>query len=208
VSILAKTDECLVPAAWSNARAACEIALRAIWLLHPADPMMSHLRLLAIVEENERYHDRMLKAQSPVSFLNRHKEASDALKQFLERALATIPEEYAYDSHIPTFDQIAEEIGANHLKGLYIEASQFTHGKFGSTALYRRVDDAALLFPLERVALREWLYPLRVCWLCLRELAKVLAFRLSMETEEFDWSQREPEIERLFKALADADPSE
>jgi hypothetical protein len=29
VSILAKTDQLLVPAAWSNARAACEIALRA-----------------------------------------------------------------------------------------------------------------------------------------------------------------------------------
>ncbi len=170
--------------------------------------MISYLRVLAIVEENKRYHDRMLRAESPVSFLDRHKEASDALKQFVERALVTIPEGYTYEPHIPTFDEIAEEIGANHLRGLYIEASQYTHGKFASTALYRRADDAASLFPQERVALREWLYPLRVCWLCLRELAKVLASRLSMETEEFDWSQQEPEIERLFKVLADADPSE
>lgn len=208
VSILAKTDELLVPAAWSNARAACEVALRAIWLIHPADPMISYLRLLAIVEENQRYHERMLKAASPVSYLDRHEEASRELAQFLQRALPEIPQGYEYEPHIPTFDQIAEEIGAGQLRASYIEASQYSHGKFASTALYKRVDDVASLMPVERVSLREWLYPLRICWLCLRELGKFLTFRLSMETEQCAWSQHEREIEHLFKALADADPSE
>jgi hypothetical protein len=207
VSILAKTDELLVPAAWSNARAACEIALRAIWLIHPADPMTSYLRLLAIVEENQRYHGRMLKAASPVSYLDRHKEASDGLKLFLARALSVIPQGYEYDPHVPIFDHMADEVGARQLSALYIEGSQYAHGGFAATALYTRVDNATSPMPAERVSLREWLPPLRICWLCLRELGKILTYRLSLETESCDWSQHEPKIELLFKALADADPS-
>lgn len=207
ISILAKTDELLVSAAWSNARAACEIALRTIWLIHPEDPVKSYLRLLALVEEAQRYHERMLKAESPVSYLDRHKEGADGFKQFIERALPTIQEGYSYDPGIPSFDQLAEEVGAGSLRALYIEASQHTHGTFWASALYRRAGSTSL-FPEERVALRDWLYPLRMSWLCLRELGKVLTFRLSAETEQCDWSELEPEIEERFKALADADPSE
>lgn len=199
VSILAKTDELLVPAAWSNARAACEIALRAIWLIHPADNTESHLRLLALVDENKRYHDRMLREKSPISYMDRHQAESERLDQFLERSRN---EGFNYSPHVPKFNQIAEEIGVSQLIPLYIEASQYTHGAFRASEL------SPGAMPTEQAFPRHWIYPLRVCWLCLRELGKIMTFRLSLETEECDWSAHEPEIDRLFKALSDADPSD
>jgi hypothetical protein len=206
VTLLARTDEVLLPAAWANARAAFEISTRAIWLLFPGDRFEAEMRWIAMVDEYRRYHENMFKAGCTVSYLDRHKDAVNPISAFLEGVKSRVPENYTPATHIPSVGAILDEVGATGLSAVYIEGSQYLHGTIAGAAVYIRGLGYEKVVA-ERVALRDWILPLRISWLGLREAGKIVTDRLSDGARTMDWGNTSAAMDSLFQEMARADPS-
>ena len=201
VTLLAKADEILIPAAWSNARTAFEVGVRIIWILAPSDAFERELRLLPMIDEYARYHENMDARKPQFAIADRHGEAAKDLRAYLTMLRGKIPPGYAEPPGIPSVESILKEIGNAHLYPAYIEASQYQHGSMAASSAYRR---ASAVFG-ETVNLREWLLPMRLAWITLQEVAKAVSLRLTGQM--MDWGSLPTEMNGLISALAAADPS-
>lgn len=202
VALLARTDELLFPAVWPNARAAFEIGLRIIWILFPGDPFECELRLLPVLDEYARYNERMEARKPEFAIPGRHAETANGVRATLEALRARIPKGRSEPPRIPDMPSILKEIGNEHLYPAYIEGSQYPHGTMAASAAYKR---GSATFA-EAVNLREWLLPMRLSWITLQEVAKIVTLRLTGIS--IDWGGDKRNMDSLFKALAAADPSQ
>lgn len=101
VTGMARYDEVLVTAAWSNTRVAFEISARIIWILHPADRFDAECRWLTLLggyEETERKLAREVPEQA-----DRHSERADAIRSFREGVIAKLPNGYQPKKGLPSF---------------------------------------------------------------------------------------------------------
>ena len=89
---LARRDEVLVTAAWSNARVALELATRIIWMLHPADRYEAECRWLSLLGEYEEIERRL--AREVPSYADRQNEKADIIRNFREGIIAALPSGY------------------------------------------------------------------------------------------------------------------
>jgi hypothetical protein len=201
VTLLARADELLLPAAWANTRTAFEVGVRIIWVLFPGDPKQSELRLLPMLDEYARYHENMDAENATFSIRGSHKKSATELRTYLTLARAKIPDGYQEPPGIPKMQLMLTETENANLYAAYIEASQYQHGSMAASAAYRRASGAFA----EVVNLREWLLPVRLSWITLREVANFVSLRMTGRV--FDWGALPGEIDSLIKALEAADPS-
>lgn len=202
-AVLARTDELLAPAVWANARNAFEIAVRVNWLLHSSDPFQCETRWLAFVEEYERFHQRMARESIIGSDrANRHLATAHGLREFRIAVEAQLPDGYARQARIPSVRDMLNEASSESMYRIYIEASQYLHGSMAASAMYRRNLGIDKQFG-DYTSIFDWILPLRVCWLSLRNTASIVIDRLSDGDRTLDWSILEPQINTAFAALAD-----
>jgi hypothetical protein len=93
VTVMARSDDVLVTAAWPNARVTFELSARIIWMLAPDDSYKAECRRLAFLEE---YEDTERKIAREVSAdVGRHTKVAIEIRDFQERVISALPSGYA-----------------------------------------------------------------------------------------------------------------
>lgn len=201
-AILARDDELLAPAVWPNARNAFELATRVIWLLHPSDRFDSEVRWLALLQEYERFHERM--ASEPLTSVEtgmNYVAIARQVRAFRLGVEARLPHGYVPQPRIPSVREMLKESGSEVMYRVYVQGSQYLHGSMVGSATFRKNLGTALQSG-EFSKISDWILPLRVCWLSLRNAGGFVIDRLTGGSRKIDWSSVEPRIDAAFLALA------
>lgn len=136
LSILARTDLVLLPAAVVIARAAFETATGVLWMLDPEDPFEREVRWLAQLAEEEEYYERLFKKSSelggPLEDVETRRKVIGKFRTDVEGAL---PDGYETLKRVPNFAQMLGTLGLERQYLLYMDSSQFTHGTQVATGL-------------------------------------------------------------------------
>ncbi|WP_405901862.1 DUF5677 domain-containing protein [Streptomyces sp. NBC_00656] len=205
VLLMARTDEVMVSAAWANARCAFEQGVRIIWLLKPTDRYASEGRWLGFLAEAERFHRLVAEAAEQAPELpnsTAHRELEQKMRHFREQVTAALPAGYA-PKKPPKFESMLREIDAATMYRFYREGSQYVHGSMWGTATYRKnLGTHAVYGDFSTTA--DWILPLRLSWLSLRNVGMILLNRLAPPdvTPTCDWEALERSVNRAFEVLA------
>ncbi|MYV77976.1 hypothetical protein GT352_29190 [Streptomyces sp. SID1046] len=201
--LLARTDEVMVGAAWTCGRSVFEHAVRIMWLLHPDDAYDRECRWLGVLADTERSHrlvaEAMENAPTGPAGAN-HREMADAMQAFRDGVTALLPAGYTPQKP-PSFERMLRSIDSTQMYRFYREGSQFVHGSMWGTALYRRNLGVDAQFG-EFTRTEDWIVPLSLCWLSLRNAGWVLLDRL--QAPQCDWERLGNAVDSDFRRLADA----
>lgn len=208
VANLARIDEMLAPAAWANARNALEVAIRAIWLIHPKDPMDCEMRWLALLDEYERFHRNLGDKSDPLvpnAVSPTHRQDAESIRRFTE-GVAAAAKDLGYERYGGrlTIEKMLEETGFP-LYSTYREASQYLHGTiFGASPFLKELGIHKKWG--EFTSLGDWYHPLRICWWSLRESASAVLQRISGSRRTMNWRAIQTQIETGLHNLQHAAP--
>lgn len=199
VIVMARYDEVLVTAAWSNARIAFELSARIIWMLKPDDPYEVECRWLAFLEENEITERRM--AREVNADADFHSRRAEGIRDFRERVISALPSGYQAASK-PSFRDMLEALGSPEMYRFYREGSQYVHGGMYASAGYSRNLGGERNFG-EFTSTFDWILPMRLCWLSLRNATRIILRRLGVpEGAMPDWHELNNNTDAAFQALA------
>ncbi|MEU5148432.1 DUF5677 domain-containing protein [Streptomyces yangpuensis] len=203
VLLMARTDEAMVSAAWANARCAFEQAVRIIWLLNAADPYISECRWLGLLEDAERFHRLMAEASDRDPSLpnsTMHHEMESSIRLFREGVLGVLPTGYS-PKKPPSFEAMLRSMDSAAMYRFYREGSQYVHGSMWGTASYRKNFGVDAEFG-DFTSTVDWILPLRLSWLSIRNAGRVLLDRLSEgKGGTFNWDELGRAVGNDFEAL-------
>jgi hypothetical protein len=205
VLLMARTDEVMVSAAWSNARCVFEHAVRIVWLLNTPDRFTGECRWLGFLADVERFHRLVAEAARAYPDLPNstdHAGLERALREFREGVTAKLPQGYAPEKP-PSFEAMLGTMDGAAMYRYYREGSQYVHGSVWGTAGYRRNLGVHARFG-EFSSTADWILPLRLCWLSLRNAGAVLLSSLGDEPVTCDWDAMEVSVTHGFEALVRA----
>ncbi|MEE1738434.1 DUF5677 domain-containing protein [Streptomyces sp. BE147] len=205
VLLMARTDEVMVSAAWANARCVFEHAVRIIWLLDPPDRFTSECRWLGFLADVERFHRLVGEAVEKDPGLaggTFHQELEGVLREFREGVIARLPQGYEPEKP-PSFEAMLRTMDGSAMYRYYREGSQYVHGSVWGTAGYRKNFGIHAEFG-EFSSTADWILPLRLCWLSLRNAGAILLDRLGESPRTCDWDSMETSLARDFEALVRA----
>jgi hypothetical protein len=196
---LARLDEVLVTAAWCNARAAFELSARIIWMLQPDDPYQAECRWLAYLEEWEKV-ERNIANEAP-GHAERHTQRAEAIRAIRERITAALPNDYQA-ARKPRFQELLTALNSAEMYQYYREGSQYVHGSMYASASYSKNLGSLRNFG-EFTSAFDWILPLRLCWLSLREAARMVLRRLEAPARAMpNWKELNRDTDATFDALA------
>lgn len=202
VLVMARTDEVLVSAAWTNARCAFEQSVRIIWMLNTPDPYISESRWLGFLADAERFHRLVADSSEKEPDLPstaRHREIENGMREFREGASARLPEGYKVQKP-PSFEAMLRALDGGGMYRYYREGSQYVHGSMWGTSVYRRNLGIHAQFG-DFTDTWDWVLPLRLCWLSLRNAGEILVSRLGDGTASCDWDAVAQRVTVDFEAL-------
>lgn len=198
VLVLARQDEIMATAAWSNARAAFELSARIIWMLYPVDRYEAECRWLAYLEEYERAERRIGRESS--SNAGQQNQRAEAIRTFREGVTAALPSGYR-PVKIPNLREMLNALNTPQLYQLYQLGSQYTHGSLYAAIGYTR-DLGTMRTIGDFTSTVDWILPMRLCWLSLREAAWFILDRLEVpEKAKPDWNVMNMRTQAAFEAL-------
>lgn len=198
--LMARYDEVLVTAAWSNARVAFELSARIIWMLQPDDRFEAECRWLAFLAEWEDT-ERKLAREVP-DRTDFHAKRADRIQEFREGVATALPEGYQ-PATIPRFRDMLTALGNPQMYRLYREGSQYVHGSMYASSRYS--ENLGIYRDLgDFTSTLDWILPMRLCWLSLREAAKFLLDRLDVAKSKLpNWDELNRDADAAFQELAD-----
>lgn len=195
---MARRDEVLVTAAWSNARVAFELATRIIWMLHPGDRYEAECRWLALLGEYVEIEKKL--AREVPARADFHNNKADAIQMFREGVISALPSGY-HVRRIPNFLDMLKALDTPEMYRFYREGSQYIHGGMYAAASYsknlgyeRNLGDFTSTV--------DWILPMRLCWLSLRRAASIILNRLETLDEAMPkWDRIDEQAGAAFEAL-------
>jgi hypothetical protein len=198
VIALARQDEILATAAWSNARVAFEHSARIIWMLHPADRFEAECRWLAFLEEYERVERRI--GREPSSDAGQRDQRAESIRNFREGVIAKLPAGYR-PAKVPSLREMLNTLNTPQMYQLYQVGSQYVHGSmYAATGYSRNLGTERAIGDF--TSTMDWILPMRLCWLSLREAAWFILDRLEVpEGSKPDWSALNERADGAFQAL-------
>lgn len=198
VLTLARQDEIMATAAWSNARVAFELGIRIIWMLHPTDRYEAECRWLAYLEEYERAERRIACESSSAS--GQQNKRAEAIRNFREGVTAALPGGYR-PARMPNLREMLNALDTPQMYKLYQVGSQYTHGSlYAATSYSRNLGTKRTIGDFTSTI--DWIIPMRLCWLSLREAAWFILDRLEVpEKVKPDWNALNLRAETAFEAL-------
>jgi hypothetical protein len=203
VALLARHDEVLVTAAWANARNAFELAVRVQWLLYPDDRFEAEMRWIAFLHEYERFFERT--SGRPLEDCNEalrsHRaEIGASIRTFREGVQFAVPTGYRPVVGIPSIEGMLRETGSQDLYLAYIEGSQFLHGSMFAASSYIKNLGTEKAWG-EFTQLMQWILPMRLCWLSLRESSSIVLRKMLHKPFELNWIKLNSEMDSAFESL-------
>ncbi|MFI0716456.1 hypothetical protein ACH4SK_38870 [Streptomyces inhibens] len=197
VLLMARTDEVLVPAAWVNARAVFEHAVRILWLLDPEDPMARECRWLGMLADTERSHRLVADGSQGYPGWDGHRATAESIRTFRDGGIARLPDGYRPQKP-PSFEAMLRSLNSAFLHGLYREGSQYVHGSMWGTESYRRKLGDVAEFG-EFIRTQDWALPLHLCWVSLRNAGSRLLDRTPAPA--CDWEATDQAFEQGLRAF-------
>jgi hypothetical protein len=199
VILMARHDEVLVTAAWSNARTAFELSARIIWMLQPDDRYEAECRWLAFLDEWESTERKLV--QEVPDHAELHTTRAQVIKDFREGVIRALPSGYR-PPRMPNFRDILIALDNPQMYRFYREGSQYVHGSMYAGTSYsqnlgtmRELGDFTSTF--------DWILPLRLCWLSLRAATKFILERLTVPQGAMpNWSEVNERTDAAFQELA------
>lgn len=198
VLTLARQDEIMATAAWSNARAAFEVGVRIIWMLYPADRYEAECRWLSYLEEYGRAERRIGRESS--SDAGQQNQRAEAIRSFREGVTAALPSGYR-PARMPNFREMLNALNTPQMYQLYQLGSQYTHGSlYAATGYSRDLGTKRTIGDFSSTV--DWILPVRLCWLSLREAAWCILDRLEVpEKVKPVWNALNMRTQTAFEAL-------
>jgi hypothetical protein len=186
VITLAKRDLVLLPAAWVMTRAAYEAGMRILWMLDPSDPFAREVRWLAHVKEGEQYYKRMAEQLDRLGADSAGMQSVyENIRDFRLAVEAKLPSPHSPLPKIPGPAKMLETMSGMQDKYVaYMVMSQYTHGTFVATELYRRHLGVAKELG-EFTSVQDWYYCLQLCWYCLHAPGRRFLERNGGDVEAF-----------------------
>jgi hypothetical protein len=159
------------------------------------------MRWIALLREYEEFHDRMARAQDEdIDTAAKHLRRASELRGFRTDVEARVPAGYSVPSRVPNLRDMLTEIDSSAMYRTYIEGSQVLHGTMVATESYRRNLGTERKFG-DFTAIGDWILPLRLCWLSLKNAARFVVDRVSGGSDALDWSSTETEFDTAFEEL-------
>ena len=161
VIALARRDEIMVTAAWSNARVAFEHSVRIVWMLQPADRYEAECRWLAFLGEYENIERKIVSELSVDADL--HAQRAEAIRDFREGVTAKLPNGYR-PARVPNLREMLVALDNPQMYRLYQEGSQYVHGSMYAGSRYsKNLGTERILGDFTSII--DWILPMRLCWL-------------------------------------------
>ena len=203
VTILARNDLALLPAAYATARAAFETAIKAAWMVNANDPFEREARWLVHLEEEERMCKRIAKEAVTGTSAEDWETRGDAIKNFRNQVSESMPKHIQLLKANPNVKEMSQSIGCEKVYWLYITSSQFVHGGHYAAGTYRKnlgVDKVDGEFINEF----DWFFPLQICWLSLFHAGGVFISRISGSKQPFIEETLSNYIQKCISDLGDS----
>lgn len=199
VTTLARHDEIMATAAWSNARVAFEHSVRIVWMLHPADRYEAECRWLAFLGEYETV-ERKIVREASVDDIDLHNQKAEAIRHFREGVISALPSGYQ-PARMPNLRAMLVALDTPHMYRLYQEGSQYVHGSMYAGARYSKNLGTERIFG-DFTSIVDWILPMRLSWLSLREAARLILDRLDVPGRvKPNWSALNKNVDAAFQAL-------
>jgi hypothetical protein len=199
VAELARRDEVLVTAAWSNTRVAFELSTRIIWMLQPADRYEAECRWLSLLGEYEEI-ERKLAREVP-SNSDLHNGKAEAIGTFREGVIAALPSGYRV-LRMPSFLSMLNALDTSEMYQYYRQGSQYVHGGMYASASYSK-DLGSYRILSDFTSTVDWVLPMRLCWLSLRNASRSILDRLEVTEQAMpQWGELKDHADIAFRALA------
>jgi hypothetical protein len=196
---MARHDEVLVTAAWANARVAFELSARIVWMLQPGDRYEAECRWLAFLGE---WEDAELKlAREVPDYAGHHSEVAETIRVFREGVTSKLPTGYQ-PARMPNFREMLIALANPEMYQVYREGSQYVHGSlYASTRYSKHLGTERVLGEFTSTA--DWILPMRLCWLSLRESTRFILDRLEVPEEATpNWNELNKHADTAFHELA------
>jgi hypothetical protein len=199
VILMARHNEVLVTAAWSNTRTAFELSARIIWMLQPDDRYEAECRWLAFLGEWESTEQKLV--QEVPEHADLHTTRAQAIRDFREGVICGLPSGYG-PPRMPRFRDILTALDNPQLYRFYREGSRYIHGSmYVGTSYSKNLGTMRKLGDFTSAV--DWILPLRLCWLSLREATKFILERLTVPQGAMpDWSEVDERTDAAFQELA------
>jgi hypothetical protein len=195
---MARNDEVLVTAAWSNARVSFELSARIVWMLQPDDRYEAECRWLAFLSEYETVERRF--AREIPHDADRHVRRAETIGSLREKVISVLPSGYQ-PARMPNFRDMLRALNSPEMYRVYQEGSQYVHGGMYASAKYRALESEPILG--EFTSTIDWILPTRLCWLSLREAIRCLLIRLGVPQEARpNWNELNKNADTAFRTLA------
>jgi hypothetical protein len=201
---MARHDEVLVTAAWSNARVAFEHSVRIIWLLFPNDRFESEMRWIALLAERERFHRYMAASEAlGAESAARHRSLAETVHRVRIGVESQVPDPYRPMLRVPRIQDMLREMGTPEMYTIYRESSQYIHAAMPATSHYIENFGSAKTFG-EFTSTVDWILPLRLCWFAIRNASHIVVDRLCGPAHLPDWAAFAPRVDSAFQELVSA----
>jgi hypothetical protein len=195
---MARNDEVLVTAAWSNARVAFELSARIVWMLQPDDRYEAECRWLAFLGAYETTEWRI--AREAPADSDRHAKRAESIRALRMGIISALPSSYR-QARMPNFREILKTLNSPEMYQFYQEGSQYVHGGMDASAKYRTLGTESILG--EFTSTVDWILPMRLCWLSLREATRFVLERLGVPQEAMpNWNELNKNADAAFQSLA------
>lgn len=198
---MARHDEVLVTAAWSNVRVVFEQSVRIQWMLEPDDRYEAECRWLALLAEYEKFEGDMAK-EAPADG-NLHSEREKSIRGFRLGVIDKLPDNYR-PAKKPNLRDMLNAINNSDLYRFYREGSQYVHGgMYGSGSYRHNLGNERLTGDFTSTV--DWILPMRLCWLSFRNMAIIVLYRLGVTREAApNWAELTRAANSAFDSLAKA----
>lgn len=198
---LAETDVVTFPAGMVLARTAFEISIKIMWLLFPENPLESEARYVAHLKSEVDALDKLNNHISKTGGYDIGGSLGIRNETETHRILVekTLPVTVKQLPKVPDLFSMMKSVGCEQHYINYILGSQFTHGTYMATSIYREGKGKQMIRG-EFLAPAAWYSPLTVCRYSLFDSGYTILEKLDGNLNGFIGGN----LESLVKASIDA----
>lgn len=204
--VLLETDIATFPAGMVLARTALEISFKIMWLLDPTQPLEREARYVAHLKGEV---DTLDKLNNRVSMMGGYdvggalgiRRETEAHRMSVEKSL---PSAVTRVSKVPDLFSIMKSVGREHRYTNYILGSQFTHGTYMATGIYREGKGKQMIRG-EFLAPAAWYTPLTLCRYSLFDSGHAILDRLGGDCGAFSDDDFESGVRASIDAIKEPD---